>query len=154
MSIYNPAPMAAPVDEQSLKIATTWFLAARAMAVADGNVPQVKEAAAGLYARAILMLSEEVCLRAKDPDVIGSLTLIDCLGQLAHLPREVNEQIMTGVMMIAYASRQMHPLEVRWASTMASAMKLSEDDFQRCCVGSRVIATMLNPSSSSRGGHD
>ena len=43
------------------------------------------------------------------------MTLLDCLGMLRELPREYGERIMTGVMMIAYANRSMHPLEVRWA---------------------------------------
>ena len=50
---------------------------------------------------------------------------------------------MTGVMMIAYADRSMHPLEVRWASMLASALSMSVDDFQRCCVNARVISGML-----------
>ncbi|MEE2907065.1 MAG: hypothetical protein VX527_04450 [Planctomycetota bacterium] len=130
-----------------IQLATTWFLAARTMAVADGNVPEVKEAAAGLYARAILELPEQVCIEAKRQENIGSLKIEDCLLSVRNLPRELGEKIMTGVMMIAYANRDMHPLEVRWASMLASAIGLSEEDFQRCCVGARVIATMLNPSA-------
>ena len=129
-----------------VQLATTCFLAARTMAVADGNVPKVKEAAAGLYARAILELPERVCIEAKQPDNIGSLRVEDCLVAVRNLPRDLGEKIMTGVMMIAYANREMHPLEVRWASMLASAIGLSEEDFQRCCVGARVIATLLNPS--------
>ncbi|MCH2133324.1 MAG: hypothetical protein MK116_06200 [Phycisphaerales bacterium] len=133
--------------KSQVELATTWFLAARTMAVADGNVPKVKEAAAGLYARAILELPEEVCVAAKNQQNIGSLRVEDCLAAVRTLPRPLGEKIMTGVMMIAYANREMHPLEVRWASMLASAIELSEEDFQRCCVGARVIATMLNPSS-------
>ena len=133
--------------KSQVELATTWFLAARTMAVADGNVPKVKEAAAGLYARAILELPEEVCVAAKNQQNIGNLRVEDCLASVRTLPRPLGEKIMTGVMMIAYANREMHPLEVRWASMLASAIELSEEDFQRCCVGARVIATMLNPSS-------
>ena len=129
-----------------IQLATTWFLAARTMAVADGNVPKVKEAAAGLYARDILELPERVCIEAKQPGNIGALKIEDCLLAVRNLPRELGEKIMTGVMMIAYSNKAMHPLEVRWASMLASAIGLSEEDFQRCCVGARVIATMLNPS--------
>ncbi len=129
-----------------IQLATTWFLAARTMAVADGHVPKVKEAAAGLYARAILELPERVCIEAKQPENIGALKIEDCLVAVRNLPREQGEKIMTGVMMIAYSTKAMHPLEVRWASMLASAIGLSEDDFQRCCIGARVIATMLNPS--------
>ena len=137
-----------PQDE--IQLATTWFLAARTMAVADGDVPKVKEAAAGLYARAILELSEEACVAAKDPKNIGSLKIEDCLVAVRSLSRELGEKVMTGVMMIAYANRAMHPLEVRWASMLASAIGLDEEAFQRCAVGARVIATMLNPSEGER----
>ena len=59
---YNRGPMSDEAIKTEIKLATTWFLAARTMAVADGNVPKVKEAAAGLYARAILEVSEQVCV--------------------------------------------------------------------------------------------
>ena len=144
---YNRGPMSDEAIKTEIKLATTWFLAARTMAVADGNVPKVKEAAAGLYARAILELSEQVCVEAKQKHNIGELRVEDCLASVRTLPRDLGEKIMTGVMMIAYANREMHPLEVRWASMLASAIERSEEDFQRCCVGARVIATMLNPSS-------
>ena len=41
----------------------------------------------------------------------------------------------------------MHPLEVRWASTLASALEFSEDDFQRMCVNARVMSSMLDAQS-------
>ena len=140
--------MTMKAEQDEIQLATTWFLAARTMAVADGNVPKVKEAAAGLYARAILELSEEACVAAKSPENIGALKIEDCLVAVRSLSRELGEKIMTGVMMIAYANRTMHPLEVRWASMLASAIGLDEDGFQRCAVSARVIATMLNPSES------
>ena len=144
---YNCGFMTDEAMKSQISLATTWFLAARTMAVADGNVPKVKEAAAGLYARAILELSEQVCVEAKNKENIGKLRVEDCLASVRTLPRGLGEKIMTGVMMIAYSNREMHPLEVRWASMLASAIELSEEDFQRCCVGARVIATMLNPSN-------
>ena len=134
-------PMSSTVSEKEL--ATLWFLAARAMAVADGGTSVTRQGAGGLYAQAILGLSEEVCAEAKSDDSMATLTLLDCLGRLAHVPTEVGEKIMTGVMMIAYADRSMHPLEVRWASMLASALSMSVDDFQRCCVNARVISGML-----------
>ena len=51
---------------------------------------------------------------------------------------------MTGVMMISYSNFKMHPMEVRWASMLASALALEGDDFQRCCVNARVMAGMLD----------
>lgn len=133
--------------KSQVQLATTWFLAARTMAVADGNLPKVKETVAGLYARSILELPEEACVAAKNPENISSLRIEDCLASVRSLPRALGEKIMTGVMMIAYANRAMHPLEVRWASMLASAIGLEENDFQRCCVDARVIATMMNPSA-------
>jgi len=131
-----------------LKLATLWFLAARAMSAGSGALSTSRQAAAGLYAQAILGVSEEACREAKHDDNIATLTLLDCLGSLSSVSREVGEKIMTGVMMIAYADRSMHPLEVRWASLLASALELSSDDFQRCCVNARVMASMLDTQQS------
>ena len=64
-------------DGETPNLATLWFLAARAMAVAGEDMPVVQEAATGLYAQAILGLSEEECKRAKDADHIINKTLID-----------------------------------------------------------------------------
>jgi uncharacterized tellurite resistance protein B-like protein len=136
-------------DGETPNLATLWFLAARAMAVAGEDMPVVQEAATGLYAQAILGLSEEECKRAKDADHIINKTLIDCLSGLRNLPTEVAEKVITGVMMISYADRSMRPLEVRWASMLASAIEITPDDFQRCCVNARVIASMLRPQGSS-----
>ena len=132
-------------DEQA-HLARLWFVAARAMAVADGTVPAVKEASAGLYAQAILGLSEDACRDAKSPDQMKNQTLVDCLAGVHALPAESAEKIMTGVMMIAFADGHMEPLEVRWASMLASACEMSDEDFQRCCASARVIASMFNPS--------
>ncbi|MDG1899823.1 MAG: hypothetical protein P8I74_08155 [Phycisphaerales bacterium] len=131
------------------QLALLWFVAARAMAVADGTVPAVKEASAGLYAQAILGLSEEACRAAKSPEQIGKLTLVDCLAGVHGMPREQAEKIMTGVLMIAFADGCMEPLEVRWASMLASACEMTDEDFQRCCASARVIASMFNPSVPS-----
>jgi len=136
-------------DGETPNLATLWFLAARAMAIAGEDMPVVQEAATGLYAQAILGLSEEECKRAKDADHIINKTLIDCLSGLRNLPTELAEKVITGVMMISYADRSMRPLEVRWASMLASAIEITPDDFQRCCVNARVIASMLRPQGNS-----
>ena len=136
-------------DSESTNLATLWFLAARAMAIAGEDMPVVQEAATGLYAQAILGLSEEECKKAKDAEHISNKTLIDCLSGLRNLPSELAEKVITGVMMISYADRSMRPLEVRWASMLASAIEITPDDFQRCCVNARVIASMLRPQGSS-----
>jgi hypothetical protein len=136
-------------DGESTNLATLWFLAARAMAIAGEDMPVVQEAATGLYAQAILGLSEEECKVAKDTEHISNKTLIDCLSGLRNLPTELGEKVITGVMMISYADRSMRPLEVRWASMLASAIEITPDDFQRCCVNARVIASMLRPQGSS-----
>ena len=136
-------------DGESTNLATLWFLAARAMAIAGEDMPVVQEAATGLYAQAILGLSEEECKKAKDAEHISNKTLIDCLSGLRNLPSDLAEKVITGVMMISYADRSMRPLEVRWASMLASAIEITPDDFQRCCVNARVIASMLRPQGSS-----
>lgn len=132
-------------ETNTVHLATLWFLSARTMAIAGEELPTVQEAATGLYAQAILGFSEEVCLEAKDAGQIGNKTLIDCLSGLRQLPQEISEKILTGVMMISYADRKMKPLEVRWASMLASAIDITPDNFQRCCVNARVIASMLRP---------
>ena len=133
-----------PLETLEEKIATVWFLAARAMSVADGNPETARQAAGGLYAQAILGISEDDCLSVRSGDLLDEMTLLDCLGMLRELPSEYGERILTGVMMIAYADRSMHPLEVRWASMLASAMSMNVDDFQRCCVNARVMSSMLD----------
>jgi uncharacterized tellurite resistance protein B-like protein len=134
---------------EKINLATLWFLAARAMAVAGEDMPVVQEAATGLYAQAILGLTEQECKVAKDADHISNKTLIDCLSGLRKLPTELSQKVITGVMMISYADRSMRPLEVRWASMLASAIEITPDDFQRCCVNARVIASMLRPHWSA-----
>ncbi len=132
------------VEFSELELASLWFLSARAMSAADGSLNTSRQGAAGLYAQAILGISEETCREAKTDENIATLTLLDCLGKLHQLSNEVGEKVMTGVMMIAYSNRSMHVLEVRWASMLASALELNEDDFQRCCVNARVMAGMLD----------
>lgn len=136
-------------ETEQIHLATLWFLSARAMAVAGEDMPTVQEAATGLYAQAILGFSEGVCREAKDTGHISNKTLIDCLSGVQQLPKELAEKILTGVMMISYADRKMKPLEVRWASMLASAIDMTPDDFQRCCVNARVIASMLRPQGSA-----
>lgn len=143
-----------PPDTLEEKVAMVWFLAARAMSVADGNPGTARQAAGGLYAQAILGISEEDCLKVKQGDRLDESTLLDCLTMLRELPREYGERIMTGVMMIAYANRSMHPLEVRWASTLASTLEFSEDDFQRFCVNARVMSSMLDADSPIEHSND
>lgn len=136
------------LESDPVQLATLWFLSARAMAIAGEDMPTVQEAATGLYAQAILGFTEDVCREAKDSDHISNKTLIDCLSGVRQLPKELSEKVLTGVMMISYADRKMRPLEVRWASMLASAIEISPDDFQRCCVNARVIASMLRPHGS------
>jgi hypothetical protein len=136
-------------DGNDHDLATLWFLAARTMVIAGEEMPTVQEAATGLYAQAIIGLSEEECRVAKDAKHIANKTLIDCLSGLRRLPREIAEKILTGVMMISYSDRSMKPLEVRWASMLASAIEVTPDDFQRCCVNARIIASMIRPSEQS-----
>ena len=131
----------------TVDLPTLWFLCARTMAVAGEDLPTVQEAATGLYAQAILGLTEEECRKAKDAEHISNKTLIDCLAGVRALPSEEAKKLLTGVMMIAYADRSMKPLEVRWASMLASAVNVTPDIFQRCCVNARIIASMLRPSS-------
>jgi uncharacterized tellurite resistance protein B-like protein len=135
-------------ESDPVHVATLWFLSARTMAIAGEDMPTVQEAATGLYAQAILGFTEDVCRTAKDAGHISNKTLIDCLSGVRQLPKELSEKILTGVMMISYADRKMRPLEVRWASMLASAIEVSPDDFQRCCVNARVIASMLRPQGS------
>ena len=130
----------------TVDLPTLWFLSARTMAVAGEDLPTVQEAATGLYAQAILGFTEEECRKAKDAEHISNKTLIDCLAGVRALPSEAAEKLLTGVMMIAYADRSMKPLEVRWASMLASAVNVTPDVFQRCCVNARIIASMLRPS--------
>ena len=137
-------------DRDIHDLATLWFLSARTMAIAGEDIPSVQEAATGLYAQAIIGLSEEECRIAKDAQHIANKTLIDCLSGVRRLPRDLAEKILTGVMMISYSDRSMKPLEVRWASMLASAIEVSPDDFQRCCVNARIIASMLRPSEQAQ----
>jgi hypothetical protein len=130
--------------EEQIELATTWLLAARGMVSARDEAPAA-DAGGGLYAQAILGVSEDACLEAKRPDRIGVLTLVDCLSRVRSLTPDVAEKIVTGVMMLAFSDREMRPLEVRWASMLASAAGLSQEDFQRCCASARVIAAMLRP---------
>lgn len=129
--------------DDELKLPLVWNLSARAMISAGKNVRNARQAASGLYAQGILGISEEDCRRAKAPEVIDHLTLVDCLSLLAAFDNETGEKIMTGLMMLAYSDGHMTALEVRWASMVSEAIGLSPDGFQKCAVNARVIATML-----------
>lgn len=151
MSPDAPHPEAAAVagsPSEAVETATAWFLAARAMVIAGGGDPDDDDAAAGLYAQAILGVSEDDCVAAKAPEHMGPRTLVDCLAIVERLPEPVREQLVTGVMMISYAEHAMTRLEVRWASILASAAGLDVDGFQRCCSQARVIAAMLRPDGA------
>jgi hypothetical protein len=132
-------------DITDADLAAVWFLAARAMYVASGQKPGTENASAGLYAQAILGVSEQACLEAKDPERMGVLTLVDCLSIVRRLPHDLQEKLVTGVMMVAYGDRRMATLEVRWASMLASAANLTPDEFQRVCASARVMSAMLKP---------
>lgn len=132
-------------ESEQLDLATLWFLSARTMAIAGEDMSTVQEAATGLYAQAIIGLTEDECRVAKNAEHIANKTLIDCLSGVRRLPRELAEKVLTGVMMISYSDRSMKPLEVRWASMLASAIEVTPDEFQRCCVNARIIASMLRP---------
>lgn len=126
-------------------MAVAWLLAARAMLAARGASDTEVGGAAGLYGQAVLGLSERECLEAKAPARIGSMTLVDCLSKVPRLDAATREKIMIGVMMLAFADGDMQALEIRWASTLASACGLSEESFQTCCSSARVMAAMLHP---------
>lgn len=138
-------------EPSELGLAATWFLAARAMAVASGEPPRTDDASAGLYAQAILGLSEAAILEAKATERLGVMTLVDCLAGVRRLPPVLGEKILVGVMMIAYGDRRLHPLEVRWVSMLTAAAGLTADDLQRCCGSARVIAAMLRPRERDGG---
>ena len=140
-----------PIVEETtdVDLAVAWFLAARAMVATRDDQGPTESAAPGLYAQAILGLSEDACLAAKEPARIGQMTLVDCLSTVGRLRRDLAEKIVTGVMMIALSDGKMRPLEIRWASMLSSAAGLTQDDFQRCCASARVIAAMLRPPSEA-----
>lgn len=132
-----------------VELAGAWFLAARAMVAARNEPGMVESASPGLYAQAILGLSEAACLKAKETEYLGQKTLVDCLSTVGRLEHHLAEKIVTGVMMIALADGQMRPLEIRWASMLSSAAGLNPDEFQRCCASARVIAAMLRPPAET-----
>ena len=137
-------------DESPHALAVAWNLGARAMIAAGDDVRNARQAASGLYAQGILGLSEEDCRRAKTPQAIDQLTLVDCLSVLSRLDAEAGEKVMTGLMMLAYSDGQMTPLEVRWASMVATALNLRPEQFQQCAVNARVVATMLAPRAEEQ----
>ena len=133
-------------NQEELDLAVTWFVAARAMTAARGGLVFPGDSAPGVYAQSLLGIGEQTCLDAKSPEQIYQTTLVDCLSAVGRLDDETAEKIVTGVLMIALIDGQMEPLEIRWASMLASAAGLSEDRFQQCCAGARVIATMIRPA--------
>jgi len=146
-STYHGGVEESALDEVAL--AATWFLAARGMHAARDGAGSADGASPGLYAQAILGVSEEACLEAKTAERLGVMTLVDCLSSVGRLPRDTAEKLVTGVMMIALSDGVMTPLEVRWASMLSSAAGLDQDGFQRCCASARVIAAMLRPPAGA-----
>ena len=106
-------------------------------------------AAAGLFAQAVLRLSEDVCIEGKSPARMSRLSLIDCLSGVAALPMDMREKFFIGAIMIALLDRRMDPSEVRWASALASAMQLSPRQIEECCLGARILTDMLHPIAQS-----
>ncbi len=144
-----------------VELAGIWFTIARAMAVGasaetgpDGKLlAQVPEAArhsgAGLYAQAVLGLTEEDCAQAKISQETGHQTLTHSLLAVRALPPDAAEKFMTGAMMIAFAERKLAPLAVRWATSLASAMNMTQEQFESCCLSGRILADMMNPPRKS-----
>lgn len=143
------------------ELAGLWFTIARAMAVgasaeagADGklaaSVPEAaRHSGAGLYAQAVLGLTEEDCAQAKVSDATGRQTLTHSLLALRALPPDTAEKFMTGAMMIAFAERKLAPLAVRWATSLASAMSMTQEQFESCCLSGRILADMMHPPRKS-----
>jgi hypothetical protein len=132
--------------EQDIERATLWFLAARFMAAASEDIAvDSQPSAAGLFAQAVLGLSEDVCIEGKSPARINKLSLNDCLSGVTALPPETQEKFLTGVLMIALLDRQMDAAEVRWATILTSAMRLSAQRVEECCLGARILTDMLHP---------
>lgn len=133
--------------EDEIQRASLWFLAARGMAAAcEDQSCDHQPSAAGLYAQAILGLSEDACSEGKSPQRFARLTLSDCISGVAAQPIDIQEKLLTGVLMIALLDRKMDPLEVRWAATLASAMKLNDRQVEECCLGARILTEMLHPT--------
>lgn len=130
--------------------ATLWFLTARGMAAASSDqTSDTQPSAAGLFAQAVLGLSEDACIVGKSPAKINRLSLIDCLSGVAALPPDIQERFLTGALMIALLDRRMDPAEVRWASVLANAMRLSTQRVEECCLGARILTDMLHPATRS-----
>ncbi len=135
--------MSAAKDE--IEVAAVWFLAARVMASSGAKPPRPDDAAAGLYALAILGVSEQACLEAKRSESFGRMTLVDCLAAVRRLPRDVAERILTGVLMIALAEANLQPLQSRWISLLSSAAGLCPEELHRCCASARAISATMRP---------
>ncbi|MSQ90411.1 MAG: hypothetical protein EXS01_03315 [Phycisphaerales bacterium] len=132
--------------KQDIEKATLWFLTARGMAAAGASeAGESQPAAAGLFAQAVLRLSEDDCIEGKSPAHMSRLSLMDCLSGVAALSIDTREKFFTGAIMIALLDRRMDPSEVRWASALASAMKLSPRQVEECCLGARILTDMLHP---------
>ena len=55
------------------------------------------------------------------------------------------KKILTGALMIALLDHRMDAAEVRWASVLASAMRLPTQRVEECCLGARILTDMLHP---------
>ncbi|MDA1008672.1 MAG: hypothetical protein O2800_06675 [Planctomycetota bacterium] len=126
-------------------LGTAWFLAARAMVVAGGSEAMHKQSAGGLYAQAVLGLTEDECIQAKDPAQVSNLTLVDCFSILEGMPRDVGEKILTGLLMLSFMDRKISPLETRLISVVASALDMTQKEVEECCLSARVLADVLAP---------
>lgn len=124
---------------------TAWFLIARAIVAAGGTEAIHKQSAGGLYAQAVLGLTEDECIAAKDPVRCANLTLIDAVSMLESMRAELGEKLLTGLMMLAFMDRSMNPREARLVSVVASALELSTRQAEECCLSARVLADVLAP---------
>ncbi|MDA0803440.1 MAG: hypothetical protein O2819_06760 [Planctomycetota bacterium] len=143
MASGNPSVSA--LDEGHVALGTAWFLVARAIVAAGGKEAIHKQSAGGLYAQAVLGLTEAECIAAKDPARCAPLTLVDAISMLERMPQEVGEKLLTGLMMLAFMDRSISPMEARLVSIVASALDLSSKQAEECCLSARVLADVLAP---------
>ncbi len=133
------------LDEAHVALGTVWFLVARAMVAAGGEEAIHKQSAGGLYAQAVLGLTEDECIAAKDPGHCAPLTLVDAVSMLETMPLESGEKLLTGLIMLSFMDRRMSPMEARLVSIVASALDLTPKEVEECCLSARVLADVLAP---------
>ncbi len=135
----------ASVEEGHVALGTVWFLIARAMVAAGGEEAIHKQSAGGLYAQAVLGLTEDECIASKDPGRCQPLTLVDAVSMLETMPLESGEKLLTGLIMLSFMDRRMSPMEARLVSIVASALDVSAKEVEECCLSARVLADVLAP---------